>query len=51
MTTTSTRASTGSADGAAELADRPLEELVAAVAALADERLADDVTVVAARLR
>ena len=31
--------------------DRPLDELVAGVAALADERLHDDVTVVAARLR
>jgi serine phosphatase RsbU (regulator of sigma subunit) len=35
----------------AGLADRPLEELVAAAASLADGRLADDVTVVAARLR
>jgi PAS domain S-box-containing protein len=36
---------------AAELARGPLEELVAGLAALADERLRDDVTVVAARLR
>jgi serine phosphatase RsbU (regulator of sigma subunit) len=36
---------------AAELHDRPLEELVTGIAALADERLHDDVTVVAARLR
>ncbi len=36
---------------AAELSDRPLEELVAAIAGLADERLHDDVTVVAARFR
>ena len=36
---------------AAELHDRPLEELVAGIAELADERLHDDVTVVAARLR
>jgi PAS domain S-box-containing protein len=36
---------------AAELHDRPLDELVAVIAALADERLHDDVTVVAARLR
>jgi serine phosphatase RsbU (regulator of sigma subunit) len=36
---------------AAELADGPLGELVAGVAALADKRLLDDVTVVAARLR
>ena len=36
---------------AAELADRPLTELVAEVAALADDRLHDDVTVLAARLR
>ena len=36
---------------AAELRDRPLDELVAGLAALADERLHDDVTVVAARLR
>lgn len=32
-------------------ADRPLEELVSAAASLADGRLADDVTVLAARLR
>lgn len=36
---------------AAELHDRPLEELVAGIAALADDRLHDDVTVVAARFR
>jgi len=36
---------------AAELRDRPLAELVAGIAGLADERLHDDVTVVAARLR
>jgi PAS domain S-box-containing protein len=36
---------------AAELCDRPLQELVDGVAALADTRLRDDVTVVAARLR
>lgn len=35
----------------AELAGRPLSELVVAAAALADDRHADDVTVVAARLR
>ncbi len=35
---------------ASELSERPLEELVAGVAALADGRLHDDVTVVAARL-
>lgn len=35
----------------AELAGRPLAELVAAAAALADDRHSDDVTVVAARLR
>ena len=34
----------------AELVDQPLEDLVAGVATLADDRLADDVTVVAARL-
>jgi serine phosphatase RsbU (regulator of sigma subunit) len=36
---------------AAELAGRPLAELVAQVAALADDSLHDDVTVLAARLR
>ncbi len=36
---------------AAELAHLPLAELVAGLAALADQRLQDDVTVVAARLR
>jgi PAS domain S-box-containing protein len=36
---------------AAELRDRPLDELVAGIAGLADERLHDDVTVVAARFR
>jgi len=36
---------------AAELAQGPLEELVVGLAALADERLRDDVTVLAARLR
>ncbi|GAA2135288.1 hypothetical protein GCM10009844_00380 [Nocardioides koreensis] len=36
---------------AAEMRDRPLDELVAGLAALADESLQDDVTVVAARLR
>jgi PAS domain S-box-containing protein len=36
---------------AAELRGRPLEEIVAGIAALADQRLHDDVTVVAARLR
>jgi len=36
---------------AAELRDRPMDELVAAIAGLADERLHDDVTVVAARFR
>jgi PAS domain S-box-containing protein len=36
---------------AVRLRDRPLDELVAGVAALADERLHDDVTVLAARLR
>ena len=36
---------------AAEMRDKPLDELVAGLAALADESLHDDVTVVAARLR
>ena len=36
---------------AAEMRDRPLAEVVAGLAALADESLHDDVTVVAARLR
>jgi PAS domain S-box-containing protein len=36
---------------AAELADGPLDRLVEGIAALADKRLRDDVTVVAARLR
>ena len=36
---------------AAELRDRPLREVVDALAALADTSLRDDVTVVAARLK
>jgi PAS domain S-box-containing protein len=36
---------------AAELRERPLDELVAGLASLADARLRDDVTVLAARLR